>query len=143
MVYETAPRIRYATSSMNSLARIGKVRQFVAYSQPLDTDRQHHDYQHRGRLTADTIRHLLPAGQFDYYLCGPGGMMQEVIEGLLATGVPEDRILYEAFGPASIRRASKPQEQPAPSSASSLPWCGWLPAISRPLGTTTANRYWS
>ena len=34
-------------------------------------------------------------------------MMENLVEGLLAAGVPEERILYEAFGPASIRRMPK------------------------------------
>lgn len=77
---------------------------FVAYSQPLATDLEQHDYRHGGHLTVDYIQNALPPGLYDYYLCGPGGMMESMVEGLLADGVTEDRILYEAFGPASIRR---------------------------------------
>lgn len=81
-----------------------QLQQFVAYSQPLESDREQQDYQHRGRLSLDYVRGVVPNDVYDYYLCGPGGMMESLVEGLLADGVPEDRILYEAFGPASIRR---------------------------------------
>lgn len=94
--------------------------QFVAYSQPLAEDREHHDYQHHGRITIDTIRRIVPTGVYDYYLCGPGGMMEQLVEGLLAAGVPEERILYEAFGPASVRKMHK-HDEPATSVASAGP----------------------
>jgi len=95
------------------VAEHDNVHQFVAYSRPNDgslegekADQPFVDYQHQGRITEEYIRSVVPTGQFDYYLCGPGEMMQMLVESLLACGVPEDRILYEAFGPASIRRAT-------------------------------------
>jgi uncharacterized protein len=97
------------------------IHQFVAYSQPLAEDREHDDFHRRGRITVDYIRSVVPVGQFDYYLCGPGAMMEDLVEGLLAAGVPEDRILYEAFGPASIRRGAKPSHQPIASADTVAP----------------------
>ena len=38
----------------------------------------------------------------DFYLCGPGPFMKSMFDGLLGWGVPETRIHYEFFGPASI-----------------------------------------
>jgi ferredoxin len=38
---------------------------------------------------------------FDFYLCGPTPFMKSMFDGLLAWGVPESRIHYEFFGPAS------------------------------------------
>ncbi len=81
---------------------------FTSYSQPLATDALHTDYQRAGRLSADYLRQVLPPGRFDYYLCGPGGMMQSIVLGLLEQGVPEEAIHYEAFGPASIPRRQAP-----------------------------------
>lgn len=101
----------------DQLEQIGRehpnLHQFVTYSQPLAEDREHHDYHHRGRIDIDYVLGVLPTGQFDFYLCGPGRMMEHMVEGLLAAGVPEDRILYEAFGPASIRRAPTIEKQHA------------------------------
>ena len=54
------------------------------------------------------LQELLPASYYDYYLCGPGAMMQSLAEGLRAWGVPDDRIHSEAFGPAAIKVAAKP-----------------------------------
>lgn len=76
---------------------------FIAYSQPRDSDREFSDYQFRGRITAEYLRDVLPTGKFDYYLCGPGPMMQSLVVGLLESGVSDEAIHYEAFGPASVR----------------------------------------
>ncbi len=46
------------------------------------------DYQHEGRISVDLFKTLLPSNNFDYYLCGPGPMMQDVTEGLKAMGRP-------------------------------------------------------
>ncbi|WP_442484668.1 2Fe-2S iron-sulfur cluster-binding protein [Aeoliella sp. SH292] len=112
----------------DQLEQIGRehlnLHQFVSYSQPLPRDREHHDYHHRGRIDVDYLQRVLPSGQFDYYLCGPGPMMEQLVEGLLAAGVPEDRILYEAFGPASIRRVPAIEK----SAAAKMP-SGPLPTV--------------
>jgi ferredoxin-NADP reductase/MOSC domain-containing protein YiiM len=56
------------------------------------------------RLGIDLLRRELPASYYDFYLCGPASFMDELHDGLLAWGVPEHRIHFEAFGPASVRR---------------------------------------
>jgi ferredoxin-NADP reductase len=88
-------------------AKRENVHLFVAYSQPLPTDRLHIDYQHAGRLSGEYLRQVLPPGRFDYYLCGPGDMMQSIVLDLLEQGVSDDSLHYEAFGPASIPRRPK------------------------------------
>jgi hypothetical protein len=62
------------------------------------------DYQHEGRISVDLLKTLLPSNNFDYYLCGPGPMMQGVTEGLKEWGVPEKEIHYETFGPSSVKK---------------------------------------
>ena len=62
------------------------------------------DYHHEGRITVDLFKTLLPSNNFDYYLCGPGPMMQDVTEGLKEWGVPETCIHYETFGPSSVKK---------------------------------------
>ena len=91
------------------------VHQFVAYSRPLEQDRQHDDYHRQGHVTAEYVRRVLPTGLFDYYLCGPGAMMEGMVAGLIEAGVPEPRIRYEAFGPASIRKAAEPSAEAKPA----------------------------
>lgn len=74
----------------------------VAYSQPLPTDHLGVDYDLEGRPTIDLLRSELPSNNFDFYLCGPPRFMQSLVHELLAWGVSDDAIHYEAFGPASV-----------------------------------------
>jgi len=101
-------------------ARNPRGKLFIAYSQPLDSDREQVDYHLAGRITVDFLQQIVPPGRYDYYLCGPGGMMRSLVEGLVDQGVPEDGIRYEAFGPASLKRRS-PSEAGAPSTVEPRP----------------------
>ena len=84
------------------------VRLHVSYSRPIrENGRALGAPHHEGRITVDLLRALLPASFYDYYVCGPGAMMQNIFEGLRAWGVPEDRIHSEAFGPAAIKVAAR------------------------------------
>jgi hypothetical protein len=62
------------------------------------------DYHHEGRVSVDLFKKLLPSNNFDFYLCGPGPMMQDITEGLKEWGVPEKNIHYETFGPSSVKK---------------------------------------
>ncbi|QDU87281.1 Flavohemoprotein [Pirellulimonas nuda] len=84
--------------------RCGRLRLFVAYSRPDDASVYGRDYQHASRIDADYLRRALPSSNFQFYLCGPGEMMQSLVSGLLDWGVPDDAIHYEAFGPATVQR---------------------------------------
>ncbi len=64
------------------------------------------DYHHEGRISVDLFKKVLPSNNFDYYLCGPGPMMQDVTEGLKEWGVPEKHIHYETFGPSSVKKVA-------------------------------------
>jgi ferredoxin-NADP reductase/predicted pyridoxine 5'-phosphate oxidase superfamily flavin-nucleotide-binding protein len=55
-----------------------------------------------GRVDMALLKQVLPAGDYDFYLCGPGAFMQAMHEGLRAQGVDEARIRFEAFGPGSL-----------------------------------------
>jgi ferredoxin len=50
------------------------------------------------------LRRLLPLKPYHYYLCGPTPMLQSLVPALEDWGVPDARIHFEAFGPASIPR---------------------------------------
>lgn len=86
----------------------------VCYSNPRDEDKLGVDYHHKGRVGVDLFKELLPSNNFDYYMCGPGPMMESVVKGLAAWGVPDDRVHYEAFGPASVKKAAPPPPAPVP-----------------------------
>jgi Na+-transporting NADH:ubiquinone oxidoreductase subunit NqrF len=84
------------------------------YSEPLAEDQLNVDYQVQGFVSIDLIRQLLPDNRCQFYLCGPPPFMQSIRDGLLDWQVPENRIRFEAFGPASIKKASKPSDAADP-----------------------------
>jgi ferredoxin-NADP reductase/predicted pyridoxine 5'-phosphate oxidase superfamily flavin-nucleotide-binding protein/ferredoxin len=75
-----------------------------------------------GRVDVALLKRALPFDDYDFYLCGPATFMQDLYDGLRALNVPDERIRFEAFGPASVRRAPSPGEiaaaMPARASAS-------------------------
>ncbi|MEM6331090.1 MAG: FAD-binding oxidoreductase, partial [Planctomycetota bacterium] len=80
------------------------VRRLVAYSRPAAGDLLGQDYEHRGRLDIDYLRQALPTRDASFFLCGPPGLMESLVPGLLAWGVPDNQIHFEAFGPASVNQ---------------------------------------
>ena len=85
------------------------------FSDPLPDDREGLDYQHRGRVDVNFLRLQLPLKPYHFYICGPTPMMASLVAGLEDWGVPEARIHFEAFGPASIKR--KPAALPTAPAA--------------------------
>jgi ferredoxin-NADP reductase/predicted pyridoxine 5'-phosphate oxidase superfamily flavin-nucleotide-binding protein len=57
-----------------------------------------------GRVTIAEIKRALPFDDYDFYLCGPESFMRELYEGLRALNVADNRIRFEAFGPATVKR---------------------------------------
>jgi len=92
------------------------------------------DYHHEGRISVELFKKVLPSSNFDYYLCGPGPMMQDVTEGLKEWGVPEKHIHYETFGPSSVKKVAavvSPEAKAATGysiqfkkSGKTAQWCG-------------------
>ena len=87
-------------------------------SRPAEDERPGIDYNAAGRIQAADFSSLLPFGDHDFYLCGPGSFMQNVYDGLRDMRVPDDRIHAEAFGPASLKRqfdgpTANPDVEPA------------------------------
>jgi ferredoxin-NADP reductase len=64
------------------------------------------DYHYEGRISIDLLKRMLPSSNFDFYICGPGSMMQDIIEGLKEWGVPDANIHYETFGPSSVKKVA-------------------------------------
>jgi ferredoxin-NADP reductase len=79
----------------------------VSYSNPLPEDVLYKDYNHRGRVTVERLRALLPSNNFQFYVCGPGQMMESLVPALWEWGVPESHVHFEAFGPASVKSAAR------------------------------------
>lgn len=61
-------------------------------------------HYHHNRVDVALLRRLLPLKPYHFYLCGPTPMLQSLVPALEDWGVPEGRIHFEAFGPASIPR---------------------------------------
>jgi ferredoxin-NADP reductase/predicted pyridoxine 5'-phosphate oxidase superfamily flavin-nucleotide-binding protein/ferredoxin len=57
-----------------------------------------------GRVDVEFLKRVLPFGDYDFYLCGPGAFMQDLYNGLRALNIADERIRFEAFGPASVKR---------------------------------------
>ncbi len=87
------------------------VRVHVRYSRRDPQDVEGRDYDSEGRVDAALVRRLLTEDgshgarlrrdDFDFYLCGPPLFIKALYEGLREWDVPEPRIHYELFGPAT------------------------------------------
>ncbi|WP_322045847.1 pyridoxamine 5'-phosphate oxidase family protein [Paraburkholderia sp. J67] len=71
------------------------------------------DYQALGRIDMAMLSEVLPFNDYDFYLCGPGGFMQSIYDGLRGLNVADTRIHAEAFGPAALKRRADPGVEPA------------------------------
>jgi ferredoxin-NADP reductase/phenylpropionate dioxygenase-like ring-hydroxylating dioxygenase large terminal subunit len=73
-----------------------------AYSKPGKGDKLGATHHSEGHVTMDTLKGMLPFGDYDFYLCGPSEFMSSLYTGLTAMNVPPERIHYESFGPGSV-----------------------------------------
>lgn len=88
-------------------SRHASLRLHFCFSDPQPDEAAGRDYHHADRVSLDLLRMQLPLKPYQFYICGPGTMMATMVEGLTAWGVPEVRIHYEAFGPASVKPRQK------------------------------------
>jgi ferredoxin-NADP reductase len=79
----------------------------ICFSKPGESDEQGRDYHHEGRVTPDLMKEILPSKNFEFYLCGNGSFMNSLHEALEIWGVPEEKIHFEAFGPATVKRKAE------------------------------------
>ncbi len=85
----------------------------ICYSRPGKNDVLGRDFHHEGRVTVELMKSLLPSLNYQFYLCGPGAFMETITDDLRAWGVPDAAVHFEAFGPASVKRAAKPEMKQA------------------------------
>jgi ferredoxin-NADP reductase len=76
----------------------------LCFSQARPEDVSGRDFQHAARVDVDLLRRELPDKSYHFYICGPTPMLESLVPALEDWGVPDSRIHFEAFGPASIRR---------------------------------------
>ena len=90
------------------IARLAKSNRNVhvinCYSHPEPTDQAGEDFQIKGWVSVELIKQLLPNNKCMFYLCGPPPFMNTLQKGLAEWEVPDNRIQYEAFGPATIKK---------------------------------------
>jgi hypothetical protein len=82
----------------------GMVKVHLILGHPAAREQSGQDYTLRGPLTIAMLKSLLPFDDHEFYLCGPGGFMQMLYDGLRDLGVRDERVHAEAFGPASLQR---------------------------------------
>lgn len=86
----------------------------ICYSDPEEGDEEGRDYQHAERVSVDLFKRALPSNNYDFYICGPPPMMESLVKDLGEWGVPDANVHFEAFGPASVKKAKpKPAEDAA------------------------------
>ncbi|MET0439052.1 MAG: pyridoxamine 5'-phosphate oxidase family protein [Devosia sp.] len=93
------------------VSRHHELKAHTRYSRPLPADRLGLTHQSEGALDLTLLKGLLPFDDYEFFLCGPGPLMQGIYDGLIGMGVRDARIHVEGFGPASIQR--KPKEKAA------------------------------
>jgi ferredoxin-NADP reductase len=83
----------------------------TCYSQPLPSDVPQKQFHVNGFVSPELLRQVLPNNHYQFYLCGPQPFMQSLYQGLVDWQVPDSRIHYEAFGPASIGGGNPSQSE--------------------------------
>lgn len=89
-------------------AQYKNVRLHVCYSRPGPEDLPGRDYQHKGRVSVELFKELLPSNNYDYFMCGPDAFMDGITRGLLEWQVPKENIHKEAFGPVTKIKPAAP-----------------------------------
>lgn len=84
-------------------ARLPALRATVFHEAPRAEDR---GLAEPGRITSDWLRRNTPVAEADVYLCGPKPFLRDLVGGLLAAGLPAERLHYEFFGPADTLLAA-------------------------------------
>jgi len=79
----------------------------TVFSDPTEECVEGKDYDCCGFLSLDVIKQYLKSSNYEFYICGPPPMMQSITGQLEEWGVPEQDIRFEAFGPASVKKAAK------------------------------------
>lgn len=91
---------------LNAIAReFENVRLHICYSKPRAEDKLGEDYHHAERVSVDLMKRLLPSSNYDFFICGPGAMMNTITADLKEWGVPDKHVFFEAFGPATVKKA--------------------------------------
>ena len=90
---------------INEIAKVNpNIHLHVCYSHRLEIDAQNKYHHHEERISVELFKKVLPANNYEFYICGPPPMMEAITRDLKEWDVPEDKINFEAFGPSTVRR---------------------------------------
>ena len=87
-------------------SRCSNVHLVYCYSKPLPEDTIGGKYV-EGRISVDLFKEKMGTSNYDYYICGPGPLMESMINGLKDWGVPDAHVNFETFGPSSLKDTKK------------------------------------
>ncbi|MEY2479555.1 MAG: uncharacterized protein QOI04_482 [Verrucomicrobiota bacterium] len=87
-------------------AAIPNVHLHVCYSKPDEGQKPGQDFQHSSRISVDLFKQVLPSNNYDFYICGPGPLMESLTTGLSEWGVPDKNVHFETFGPSSVKKVA-------------------------------------
>lgn len=107
----------FAEESHNLVATLTRGKSYIRYSRPGAQDRQGIDFDDPGHLAADMLKNLGVPRDADFYLCGPTVFLRDLTAGLAASGVSDDRVHAEIFGPGKSLTpgiADTPRRPPHP-----------------------------
>ena len=86
----------------------------ICYSNPQE-DEIRESNKHRGHISVDLLKRLLPYNNYRFYVCGPSAMMRSITQDLNIWGVPDEHVFMEAFGPAAVKPVSMDESKEATS----------------------------
>lgn len=78
-----------------------QISSFLCYETPTVEDKAAQVYQKEGYIDLKWLQSVLKNNQAEFYFCGPLPFMKAVNNALKKWKVPEERINYEFFGPAT------------------------------------------
>jgi ferredoxin-NADP reductase len=81
------------------------LRLHLCLSEPREGEIRDPERDHACRVSLELLRELLPSNNYEFFVCGPAGMMEAMTEGLRGWGVPREDVHVEAFGAATVRAA--------------------------------------
>lgn len=95
----------------------------VVYSQPRPGDVLGRDYQEEGRVDAGLLARLIPPAErpYDFYVCGPPAMLDDLVKGLRGLGVPASKVHVEVFDAAAARAVARATGRLSPAKAAAGP----------------------
>lgn len=97
---DNARRHAFRDEVLEKGATLAKFSSHLCYKAPSALDKGHYDSA--GLMDLLPLRHELSEPGMHFYLCGPVGFMQHVVQQLQRVGIGMPRIHYEIFGPHTV-----------------------------------------